>query len=280
MKVSELAFRMSRSFPMATSVALRTFAPVLPLGHWALSQIIGELRLHVPLTGTLRNGMKVRLALGDYISDTIRKNGCYDPATVEAITSRVTKDTVFFDLGANVGQFSLFCAPLCKEVHAFEPVPFTFALLRRSVEMNRLVNVRVNQVALSDRNGTIEMFVAPTDNLGASSIQPHSEWRQSDGVTVPQQTLDSYCEEHGFPDVIKMDVEGAEGLLLRGAQQAFARKPVLFFELDDRHLNRFGSSTLVLVQNLERFGYRFYTMNGKSWSHPGGEVTLLNLMAH
>jgi FkbM family methyltransferase len=136
------------------------------------------------------------------------------------------------DVGANFGLYTYAMARKAPAVEAFEPVPACAVFVRRA----RLRRVRVHQIALSDRHGegTIHLpLVGGRANAADASLEPSRGPCQT--LTVPVTTLDSF----GFDDVdlVKIDVEGHELKVLRGAVQTLARcRPNMIIEIEQRHL--------------------------------------------
>jgi FkbM family methyltransferase len=157
--------------------------------------------------------------------------GASEPAVQEALVDHLSGGAVFYDVGANVGYFSLLgCRRVGSdgEVHCFEPLEANVRVLRRNLEENRFRNYRIHQVAVADRSGSAEMVLA--DEPGRTRL---SDARQDAGertVVVPLACLD----ELGLPppDVVKIDVEGAESRVLRGMTRLLREhRPVLIIEL-------------------------------------------------
>ena len=147
----------------------------------------------------------------------------YEPEKVRALRSVLRPGDVFVDVGGNKGDFSLIAAKAMGDhgsVLCVEPEPANVAWIRRSAKRNRYRCIDVVAVALADREGTATL------HLGVKSGW-HSLLR-TDGVpttgelVVPTRTLDDVLAERGIDrvDVIKIDVEGAEDQVLRGATQA------------------------------------------------------------
>lgn len=261
MQPSKWVFAAASVCPPLTRIAMRLFAPHLP-PHWVLAELAVRNRLRIPVTGKLRNGMVITSVLGDGVGEIIRKEGCYEPVTADAVHGQLTDETVFYDVGAHIGQYSLLASRCCREVHAFEAVPATFAYLSRNVQQNSLTNVTVNNIAVSDTCGTIQIHEASLDNLGSSSmIAP--EQISGHVYTVPSISLDEYVKTHSEPDVIKVDVEGAELLVLEGASSLIHRKhPVLVIEVNEETLGRFGHTPVDLLDALQSFGYDLRSLDG------------------
>ncbi|HEX6083896.1 MAG TPA: FkbM family methyltransferase [Thermoanaerobaculia bacterium] len=131
-------------------------------------------------------------------------------------------DDVFFDVGANVGYYSILAAGRGARVHAFDAQEALVGLLRRSVERNGYgERVTVNHAAVCERHGgEVELFL-PAERetlLGVASLQRHEWLRGGTRVRVPALALDGYARERGLTrlDVVKIDVEGAEEGVVRG----------------------------------------------------------------
>lgn len=178
---------------------------------------------------------------------------------------------VVFDVGANLGLYTQALAEIVGPrgaVHAFEPVPPTFqALSARFADRRRWANVRLHNLAVSDQPGIVEMTLPGADS-GQASLRPHREAAWAEARTLAKYaaeatTLDRFVAERGVqPDFIKIDIEGAELLALRGADRVVSeRPPVLFIEVWERWIADFGYSSDALADYFERHGYdRFVTV--------------------
>jgi FkbM family methyltransferase len=142
-----------------------------------------------------------------------------------------------FDIGANVGYYTLLSSSLVGEsgkVVAFEPWARNIQYLYRHIELNRLANVAVLPAACSDSTG-IALFSA-----GRNSAEVHLTQRTDCEVAGPVVTVsvDDFVTATGLlPDVMKIDVEGAEHLVLKGARATLAKaKPTVFLSTHSEHL--------------------------------------------
>jgi FkbM family methyltransferase len=120
-------------------------------------------------------------------------------------------------------------------VIAIEPSPRVFPYLRRNVERNGLQNVTLKRCAVTDGNrGTVPFYEAPVEHFGMGSLAPQFQAVPAD---VPAQTLDSLLREEAVArtDVLKVDVEGFEASVFRGAQGLLAgpSPPLVLFEFCD-----------------------------------------------
>jgi FkbM family methyltransferase len=130
---------------------------------------------------------------------------------------------VVFDIGASIGQFTCWAAALGGpnvQVHAFEPEPRTAARARENAALNKLDNVHIHEVALSDRDGSFMLSVHGLVGVGTHSLfADHAlELPVSHTVEVPVRTPESYTRDRNIPEptLLKLDVEGAEAGVLRG----------------------------------------------------------------
>ena len=141
-------------------------------------------------------------------------------AEYAAFREATTPGATVLDVGANVGAYSLLFAQWvgpAGKVYAFEPSPHTRASLSRHLQLNGLAGVvETVPAAVADRCAEAEFTTAPPDGLhrlAASASTP-------DALRVPVVSLDAFCSERGIrPTVIKIDVEGAELSVLRGARE-------------------------------------------------------------
>lgn len=176
------------------------------------------------------------------------------------IVKNARPDWVAFDVGMNFGYFTCLLASCCQEVHGFEPVGWLATRARANVELNGFTNVTINELALSDRTGTAQLNLpAETDcNWGTSSLV-HRSSSPTATAEVTLDTLDSYFAARGLTrlDFIKVDVEGAENLVMHGGKKTLERfRPVVIFE----HNTESAPPTYAV---LEGIGYRFTDMQGR-----------------
>lgn len=162
------------------------------------------------------------------------------------------------DVGANVGYFTLVAALLAGpagEVHAFEPSPQVLPQLQSNAALNPQLPIVVHAQAVVDRCGTTSFHTAPAERTGYSSIRPLDP-ECGTALTVPTVSLDSVLPSLPSVRLVKIDVEGAETLVLQGMVQLIARdQPFIITEIDDSFLRALGSSAPGLCARLVAAGY-------------------------
>jgi FkbM family methyltransferase len=172
------------------------------------------------------------------------------------LLSDLQKDDIFFDVGACIGVYALHAAHRCKHIFAFEPDPGFREHLEQNVAINNLENITILPYAISDKSGVLTLF---TDGVGGKSPSLENNDFQN-SIEVEARTLSELVSSGLLPcpSVIKMDIEGAEILALRGTQELFATKPprLIFLELHPTLLPHFGSNSMEVLSLLERAGYR------------------------
>lgn len=160
--------------------------------------------------------------------------GTWEPKMIEVVAEIVKEGTIVIDVGAHVGYYSLYFAKRVGptgRVFSFEPVPENLALLRKNVLLNQISWIQTFSDAVYSCTKDIS-FTAPDEssNSGEGSVV---QGRGGRHFLVHALTLDSFCASASIrPDVIKVDVEGAELEVLQGARDTIERcRPKLLIEL-------------------------------------------------
>ena len=161
--------------------------------------------------------------------------GVFERLKIDALHWCLKPGMTFVDVGANTGYFALIAARLvgpAGRVLAVEPEPENCERIRRNIELNGYQNIDVAQVALGDRQGDVELHLA--HDHGHHSLLPTSPDRAGLSLTVPLRTLDDLLVEHRIDqvDAMKIDVEGAEATVLRGAAATVRKNPRIVLLID------------------------------------------------
>jgi FkbM family methyltransferase len=186
--------------------------------------------------------------------------GSQDPEIQHWITHHSKPDWVAFDIGMNFGFFACLLGQRCSAVYGFEPVPWLAKRARANVELNRFSNVAIAEIALSERPGEalLNLPSGEDSNWGTSSLVHQSTGRET--LKVPLDTVDNCVDRQKLCrlDFIKIDVEGAEDLVLRGAAKTLRRfRPTIIFE----HNPESVANVAALLRQHE---YRFADLSGKN----------------
>jgi FkbM family methyltransferase len=165
--------------------------------------------------------------LRDLIAREVFFTGRYGPQETALLRALLRPGATLVDVGANWGYFTLLAAHLVGptgRVVAMEPDPRLFALLRGNVDANGLRQVTPLPVAAADRAGTLALAGHDPDsgNWGLSSVMTEGGARS---FQVEARTVDEVLDQEGAErvDLLKMDIEGAEELALRGMEAGLAR---------------------------------------------------------
>ncbi|OQA00073.1 MAG: 2-O-methyltransferase NoeI [Bacteroidetes bacterium ADurb.Bin408] len=211
--------------------------------------------------------IKINLDLEDWIQKQIFFFGHYEVEKEETRfwKSLVKENDIILDIGANIGYYSLMASKRIKggKIYAFEPVNQTYAKLIKNIELNNFQNIVPVNKAVSNKEDTIEIYVANNKNTGTSSITNHIHFcgEKQKAVAI---TIDSFVNENKLPkiDLIKIDVEGAESLVIEGMQESLAKfNPYILIELIDERLKAAGSSLIQIYDFLEKIGYKPFQIN-------------------
>ena len=202
-----------------------------------------------------RGGIKMVTYANEHVGLVVDAMGYYEFEELEATFSFLSplatefQNGVALDIGANIGNHSIYFSPRFCRVHAFEPHPVTSKIL--AINAQQLGNIVVHAYGLGEENGTVRLVENPT-NLGGSRVSDMGE------LSVEIRRLDDVmAETSDFFKIrlIKLDVEGYEAKVLRGAEKLLhASSPVVLFEL---HEEDFQKGRPEVMKILEQFGYRF-----------------------
>jgi len=211
------------------------------------------------------NGMPMWVDTRDRVIATrLLGEGVWEPAETAAFVARVGAGMCVFDVGANIGYYTLLAARAvgaAGAVYAFEPEPRNFALLSRNVAENGFTNVRLFNAAVSSRPGSARLHLDDA-NFGAHSFEAGSV-RTSSGrfVDVDAVSLDGFAEKarvFAAGVVVKVDVQGAEAFVVAGGHGLLALPGVtVFLELWPEALERASADPARVLADLEGLGFSF-----------------------
>ncbi len=151
-------------------------------------------------------------------------------------------NVAFYDVGANVGQHTLFMSKLVDEVISFEPYEPVRSKLLEKLKENKIHNVRVFSVGLGKRNEDLTFFPPARDNMGTGTF--HADAEVKSALKLPVRQGDIFFSENGLPriDLMKVDVEGFESEVFDGLCQRIRRdRPIILTEISGTDRSGFGT---------------------------------------
>ena len=208
----------------------------LPRGRGAVPRMLGKAVGRKPRFLVTRHGAHLALASSawDVYTTMANHGGSWDYHDFEWCVNGIANFGVFYDIGANVGYFSIEMAMKLGDavkVVAFEPQSDLAAAITKSAKLNDMENVKVVQAMVGDTAQKTELYLAPA-SIHASAVADSG--RPNVGTVETQMvTIDDLVEAAEIlpPDMVKIDVEGSEHLVLQGAYRTFrAHRPHIFLE--------------------------------------------------
>lgn len=186
-----------------------------------------------------------------WVSSEIFVHGSWEPFLMAVVAELPFTGTTAFDVGANLGVYSLALSTRFARVIALEPEPRSAALLERTLRSNSISNVELHRVAASNATGEATLF-ADDANRGNHSLH-RSAQRTGAQTQVPTTTIDTIAEplpdgEVGFA---KIDVQWHELNVIRGMMKTIERNPEMILQIEAE-----GRAAALLVDELHRLGFR------------------------
>lgn len=204
------------------------------------------------------NGIKLAVDISDYVGHYLYF-GFEDKAQEKLIQLAKSGDIVL-DIGTNIGSTLLQFANKVGNngrVYGFEPDPINYKVCLANIKLNSFTNIEVANIGLGNENGSFNLVVDTETNRGGNRISYNIE-TQKTSSKIYVVRLDEWIKYNKITkvDLIKIDVEGFELNVLKGAKEVLVLyKPVLFIELDDNNLRAVGNSANELVLYLEALNY-------------------------
>jgi FkbM family methyltransferase len=167
------------------------------------------------------------------------------------LMDHLKQDDLFIDVGANVGHYSLLAAGICGcEVMAFEPIPLTFSKLNRNVKLNNLSNkIKTYNIGIGDENSFLN-FTTNRDVMN-SVAQEHDR----DVIRVEVKKLDDILKDKK-PVFLKIDVEGFEYFVLKGAANLLANESLKYIIIELNYSTlKFGHTNQEIFDFLIAYGF-------------------------
>jgi FkbM family methyltransferase len=196
--------------------------------------------------------------------------GDYEPVELKILTTIASSSQIVLDIGANVGFYAVFLGSVISSsghIHCFEPLPKAFRQLTSNVLLNALdAQISSHNVALSDVAGTAKLHVPNTSGTSATSLRELHPEEDNFEIDIDTETLDGWAAKFGVEgvDLIKIDVEGAERLVLQGGwSRISADRPFIFAELLRKWSAGFGYHPQQVVEELRELDYRCFAVGDR-----------------
>ena len=198
----------------------------------------------------------------------------YEEELKADVVQYLKRGGVFFDVGANIGLISFFVKKFYPEspIVAFEPGKTVGQCLKKTVEVNKISDFTIVSKGVSDKTGVAEFFIDPKSTGGSSLVRKHFEKNQNNIERIELISLDDYIAETNIiPSLIKVDVEGAEELVVAGALKLIrTHKPTFIIESDNRKI----------LENIQLWresfeGYKFRAVGEKEFHSVSQIETLI-----
>ena len=188
----------------------------------------------------------------------------YDINVANAIKKYVREGDLVIDIGANIGYFTLILSRVVGaegRVIGYEPSNFHSAILKRNLNLNKLANVEFYEIALGSKKETTVLYTTESSGSTISDFS-HIGMKTVAQNTVEVQSLDGHLNELSVTKrvtFIKLDVDGAEIEILKGAEKTITRDmPIIVFEIAKPVFDLIDSSVFDILEFLEGFGYCFF----------------------
>jgi FkbM family methyltransferase len=209
----------------------------------------------------LSDGRRLQCRLSDRTQRTMWL-GLFEPAETRLVSRLLLPGDTFIDIGAHIGWFATIAARhvgLDGQVIACEPYPETAAALRKNLALNGIQNVRVAEKAIGSRSGMLRLCMG-SDSGSVTAL----DWATEGEAAVPMTTLDELAAAIGVVRLLKIDVEGWESHVLRGAPEVLKRTGNVLIELNQRALRAAKSSPEELYDLLRGAGFTRFDRVGQT----------------
>lgn len=220
------------------------------------------------ITTSKKHGIKIECDSGDYRIAPIEALNFFDyekdeSDMIEKLICFENEKKVFFDIGANIGWYSIMVAKSNRNilVNSFEPIPKTFSSLKGNVKLNSLPNISIHNFGFSDKSGEFDFYYYPEGSGNASSANVTGR-SDVEVVKCKVKTLDEYVNASNVQiDFIKCDVEGAELLVFKGGLNIIKKnKPIIFSEILRKWSEKFNYNPNEIFNFFRDLGYKAFTV--------------------
>ncbi len=255
-----------KKFKRADIFSKNTRIKKLLLKPWIIFSVLIEkvclyLRFTIYKKVTLFWGDKMQIILPDTVAVALERYGLHEADLTEYLLLNLKKNDVFIDVGAHYGYFSLLARALIRggAIYAFEPTPKVFELLKQNTAGK---NIFVHNVAAWSSNQNINFYDLGDTLACGNTAKIRNDIKSYKLISVPAISLDEHCLTRNIkPTYIKLDVEGAEFEVLKGAEQILKfYKPVIILEvLQEFYGKQTVANSVSAIAFLKNFDYLPFT---------------------
>lgn len=200
----------------------------------------------------------------------------WDVRELRFLNKFISPGMIFLDIGAYHGLYSIVAGRKVSptgQVYTFEPTPTHYSRIKHHLWLNRVENVVVEQLALSNLDGKTEFHIPVSGVMTVGSLKPSLFSRgKLKAITVETKRLDTYVEKKGIEkiDIIKIDVEGAEMIFLEGASTTLKQfQPLLILEAIDTACEPWGYKAADLLSKVKQdYDYVLYEFDEQGYLSP------------
>jgi FkbM family methyltransferase len=193
--------------------------------------------------------------------------GTFEARELDFVGQFLKPGMIVLDVGAHHGLYSLLASKkvgIAGKVFAFEPSPRELKALRRHLMLNRCRNVKLEECALGNEDTESDFYVVEDWAAGCNSLKPPDVDASTSRIRVQVARLDDWLAEHRIRDVefIKLDVEGAELDVLKGAEALLSRapRPVILAEVQDIRTEPWGYRAKEIIEHLSQRRFQWFSI--------------------
>jgi FkbM family methyltransferase len=221
--------------------------------RFLFSRILWALRVCSLLKINLPHGIRLRFFPSSTSAALWLDPHRFDSDGVDFIWKYLFKRDTFVDVGANIGHLTLIAAKKAfkGKVISIEPHPRIFKFLVQNIKLNRLENVKALNFAIGEKSGESHFSDIRSDDQNFIT--------NGGPVAVKARTLDD-LPDIGKIDLLKIDTEGYELFVLRGAKKTLEKTSAVFLESYEKNFNRYGYSTKDVIDFVSGSGFRLFKL--------------------
>lgn len=224
---------------------------------------------HNPNGKPVQIDLSLHMIIPDDMKWAFDDEGYYEKNVIHWLKRLVaeTKQPVFYDIGANYGFYSLMLSSSCSAVYAFEPVKSTFKILKKNISINKLKNVKLVRAAIGSEHkvGYINIYSSSGNNSTYKRNIPANhptKFLKKEEIKFIKLSDYSLANSLLPPTLMKIDVEGGELDVLRGAKTLIEKyMPTIVIEYSDNTSRDAGYDRSLIYTELKNAGYNLYGLS-------------------